>query len=451
MLFLPTSIYETRRRLLKQKESGKLSDEEFSRRLLEIDPHDHIALVQLGFAAEEASDFAAAESYYWRAIDGHPWDCRPYLGLSRILSRDPSQTALGSGLAELGIRKLLLDEDRLKSLDSREFAPDIAGLEQFKNLKPREQLFLMAQALAASRALEPAEVADRLRPYRLAHDVYESPALEPETVDAIARERERITPLLVGLLRGYAQNYVEDDHIVERTLALLGEIGHPSILSALTEFAEVDNDAVAGPAVWAIHQVIARDPQAALNVLVEIAPTMSIASRTAVAVSVLRRPDIDPAGAVLVRLAADLKRFPKEDRDEFLPFLLHVLLSGRGPQAVMRAREILSGNANLLSGMMREFCHDLIQRLESGQDLALPADPERPFTVYDICAGEIDWDEEDEEEDLDSAADNQDRLVAPPPPRRSQAPGRNDPCWCGSGKKYKKCHLDADQGVERRR
>lgn len=22
--------------------------------------------------------------------------------------------------------------------------------------------------------------------------------------------------------------------------------------------------------------------------------------------------------------------------------------------------------------------------------------------------------------------------------------GRNDLCWCGSGKKYKKCHLDED-------
>ncbi|HIB68563.1 MAG TPA: hypothetical protein EYO33_26615 [Phycisphaerales bacterium] len=22
--------------------------------------------------------------------------------------------------------------------------------------------------------------------------------------------------------------------------------------------------------------------------------------------------------------------------------------------------------------------------------------------------------------------------------------GRNDPCWCGSGKKYKKCHLGKD-------
>ena len=27
--------------------------------------------------------------------------------------------------------------------------------------------------------------------------------------------------------------------------------------------------------------------------------------------------------------------------------------------------------------------------------------------------------------------------------KRSATPGRNDPCWCGSGKKYKKCHLSA--------
>ncbi|MFH1219489.1 MAG: SEC-C metal-binding domain-containing protein [Candidatus Eisenbacteria bacterium] len=28
---------------------------------------------------------------------------------------------------------------------------------------------------------------------------------------------------------------------------------------------------------------------------------------------------------------------------------------------------------------------------------------------------------------------------------------RNDPCWCGSGKKYKRCHYDSDQkrGVSR--
>jgi len=24
-------------------------------------------------------------------------------------------------------------------------------------------------------------------------------------------------------------------------------------------------------------------------------------------------------------------------------------------------------------------------------------------------------------------------------------PGRNEPCWCGSGRKYKKCHLPGEE------
>jgi hypothetical protein len=28
--------------------------------------------------------------------------------------------------------------------------------------------------------------------------------------------------------------------------------------------------------------------------------------------------------------------------------------------------------------------------------------------------------------------------------------GRNDPCWCGSGKKYKHCHLAKDEEKKRR-
>lgn len=37
--------------------------------------------------------------------------------------------------------------------------------------------------------------------------------------------------------------------------------------------------------------------------------------------------------------------------------------------------------------------------------------------------------------------------VAPgdvPPPAKKR-PGRNEPCWCGSGRKYKHCHLRADE------
>ncbi|MGA1795089.1 MAG: SEC-C metal-binding domain-containing protein [bacterium] len=31
------------------------------------------------------------------------------------------------------------------------------------------------------------------------------------------------------------------------------------------------------------------------------------------------------------------------------------------------------------------------------------------------------------------------------PPHSAIHLGRNEPCWCGSGKKYKKCHYASDQ------
>lgn len=50
--------------------------------------------------------------------------------------------------------------------------------------------------------------------------------------------------------------------------------------------------------------------------------------------------------------------------------------------------------------------------------------------------------------------------LPPPPPAaplsrqwetvvNPKRPGRNDPCWCGSGKKYKKCHMHEDQEKDR--
>ncbi|MBW1744519.1 MAG: SEC-C domain-containing protein [Deltaproteobacteria bacterium] len=34
-------------------------------------------------------------------------------------------------------------------------------------------------------------------------------------------------------------------------------------------------------------------------------------------------------------------------------------------------------------------------------------------------------------------------------PEEAPKLGRNDPCWCGSGKKYKKCHLESDLRKQR--
>ena len=45
------------------------------------------------------------------------------------------------------------------------------------------------------------------------------------------------------------------------------------------------------------------------------------------------------------------------------------------------------------------------------------------------------------EPDRDEDVTEFERLVNPPAPAVATPKlGRNDPCWCGSGKKYKKCH-----------
>ena len=67
---------------------------------------------------------------------------------------------------------------------------------------------------------------------------------------------------------------------------------------------------------------------------------------------------------------------------------------------------------------------DLKKLRAEGAGLGPYVATEDPATIYDICG--------------------QDHNPIEPvvkPPR----PGRNDPCWCGSGKKYKKCHLEADE------
>ena len=45
------------------------------------------------------------------------------------------------------------------------------------------------------------------------------------------------------------------------------------------------------------------------------------------------------------------------------------------------------------------------------------------------------------EPDFESAEDVDEGM----PLRAAEKLGRNEPCWCGSGKKYKKCHLAADE------
>jgi hypothetical protein len=129
------------------------------------------------------------------------------------------------------------------------------------------------------------------------------------------------------------------------------------------------------------------------------------------------------------------------------------MIVARRREGLLLARRMLRRNAGLMDRDSRRECDEKIELFsENGGNLlqTLGEAKRAEWTVYEICAGEALWpeddiDEEEPGEDEDAELFDDELLEeAPVPVQRRPAPGRNEPCWCGSGKKYKKCHLDAD-------
>jgi hypothetical protein len=435
MLFLSDSIIESRSRLLRDLDRGKITSEQAYRQLLDVEPDDHVALLGMSRLRREAGDLAGAEGYLWRAAQAQPCTWPPYLELSELLSE---QEALSQGLAELALSKLLLDEEGLEALGPGPIPFGLDEIKGYKDLSKEEQIELVVEALRRRRDLEPAPVTARLRPFRLIHQLQVAEDLDAQLVDALVQEGESIVPLLVGVLRGWAQSFLPEDEegVVENTLALLGEIGHAGAIPHLLEYAGLDNVDLSGAAGWALGRIIELDREQAVRVFGEIAPGLGANERMLVLERLLRHPGLDASGELLARLSENLDRIPTPDFGAFLPTLVGAMIATRGRAGVELARAVMRRHSARLPRKSRRECDDLIEIGVSGPPPPLPAQ-HSPWTVYDICAGKAVWaDREEEEEDL---------ALPPEPVLRRPTPGRNDPCWCGSGKKYKKCHLDADE------
>jgi hypothetical protein len=436
MLLLSDSIIDSRSRLLRDLDRGKIAPEQACRRLFDLDPSDHIAMLGMSRLRREAADLAGAEDYLWRAVQAQPCAWPPYLELSELLSE---QEALCQGLAELALSKLLLDEEGIEALGSDPIALNWGVTKEHEDLSKQEQIELVIEALRRRRDLEPVPVTARLRPYRLIHQLQEAEDLDAQLVDTLVQEGESLVPLLVGVLRGWAQNFLHEDFvgIVENTLALLGEMGHASAVPHLLEFAVLEDVDLSGAAGWALDRIIEINREGAVRVIGEIASGLGANERMMVQERLLRCTVPDASGELLARLSENLDRIPTPDLGAYLPTLVGTMIATRGRAGVELARAVLRRHSARLPRKSRRECEDMIEALGDGvTPPPLPARPS-PWTVYDICAGEAVWEDEDEEEEEEDFA-------TPEPVQRKHTPGRNDPCWCGSGKKYKKCHLDSD-------
>ncbi len=71
-------------------------------------------------------------------------------------------------------------------------------------------------------------------------------------------------------------------------------------------------------------------------------------------------------------------------------------------------------------------------------DFYLPEEVEARHQEWENAEAEGEEEGDDDDEDDESVLTEADR-IAPPPLARKPGPARNDPCPCGSGRKYKKC------------
>jgi hypothetical protein len=460
VLFPSKTIDQVRRKLYAEIGRGAISEQQAYEQLLAADPHDDFALVHLGAHSLANGDALDAEKLFERALLAQPFAWEPYIAMAHLAFSD-GRKALGQGFLELGLRRMADNPEATEHLSDLPILEEIENLTEMSGASGEEKIQIAAEAFRLLREEEPSSVSNKLRLYRMLDDMWVNDEVSRDLVDAVLGEGSAIVPILIGVLRAWARATLSDDYagLVENSLALLGEIGQVSTLSNLLEFIGRDPVDLSGAATWAVGRILAECPEEAGQELTRLAPEMAITSRIAIGQILIHHAHLDPGFRLSEALCRNLSAVQKSEHNDLLP-LFFMSLAARGPRGAALARQALRGSSARLSRKVREECLGIIEVLSSASAGPPPPD-EHAYTVYEICAGEAVWDdvEDDSEYEADFESDEVDDgagkyedefdalAYSPEPVRKTSTPGRNDPCWCGSGKKYKKCHLNADAGA----
>ena len=399
MIFPPESIYEFRRELADKMASGELTDAEVFRQALAVDPHDPAASRFFALTAEKDGDTTLAAQLGHRFIEANPISHEGYLLLGRVLP-DP---ALAAAYTALGKQKLHFDPEAQANLEPGDVPVSVPS------------------------GTEPESVTRELEPHRLLHELFVAglDAIDPSLIDRVLARGADSASLLLGVLNAYGEDLLEDtdDGLVVRALALLGEIGDPAFLPALARFVPLEDDTIGGAARWAFLRIARQHPSETLETIRRLSIGAEALDLAALAQQLCLMPDAPGRSEVLLGLADNLTEFDNDERDLVIVSMLtsaHVMHGASSEPAT----SIETKYGSQLSREARKELKSLRAEIEEARQGI--AEAEEP-SVYDVCMDGFD-------------------VVDDEPYERAEPKlGRNEPCWCGSGKKYKKCHLDSDE------
>jgi hypothetical protein len=218
----------------------------------------------------------------------------------------------------------------------------------------------------------------------------------------------------------------DNDPALARALILLGEIGDPSVMSVIALYFaddEEDEDAVNEMADWAFQRVIARYPVEAITEIRRMAADANVAILADLGRHLSTAAGTPGRAEALLTFEdrLDDPDFDEVDRSTLVSTMIATALFMEGSGSEL-AKSFRTRHGNLLDADNEEMLR-YIEKEVQGQTHP----PDELPDVYEVFCPEM------IEEPIGP-------YVRPEPKI-----GRNNPCWCGSGKKYKKCHLAADE------
>ncbi|MCU1330701.1 MAG: motif domain protein [Bryobacterales bacterium] len=405
--------------------------------MVEADPDFGGGYVLLGNGHAAAGDLEKAASSFWEALARMPCDHTAYLVLSDILRRRDENDPLCQHLTALRLWKLAL---------SSEIPDHVAGYFSERMDDPHSDFTDPAIFEVLARALDEKStreaVPDRLLPYQLLNDLQRQAAerMDDTLLRDMLSHSGRMVPIWRAVLRKWTQSKpAPATEEAGLALALLGETAGIETLDELLEFGDAGNRTIFLHANWAIWRMGQRFPEEALARFVTAGAPERLALRCALAEHISLLPETPGIESSLIGLLDGFARLASDPEAYYLLATVMAALSTRGCNH--EAERVFAEFSGLLTKRDREW----IRGRSNEVWVSELVDEEIPeMTLQEICSYAVFMEDEPDEDDEEW---DDEEIVAPivAPVR----PGRNDACWCGSGKKHKKCHLDADEEADR--
>ena len=396
------------------------------------------AWLLLGVSAQDPAEVEAA---LWKGLSLQPCRERYYMALSEALSSRNQGDVVAKHLRTLAMWKIAFASTVPEYL-AKGFQ-EVLGAHAYE--PETYEALATAQENEFAKSPIPREVTEKLLPYRLLNELQrDAPdALEDATLERILTHAAECEPILRSALREWARaEEALDEDSLRLILAILGEISPPDAAEELLELANYGEKTTLLHANWALYRMLERFPlevRETMRAAIKEAPT---GLRCAIADQVhMAKPQ--PGDADLLASLVDGMEAGKSNHDAayLLATVVHALIA-RGEKG--RAKELAAMRSRLDAAGQ-----ELVESALRGPEGFIPMLEDEEVGVLsleEVCLDRLLMDDEEveDEEELDEEELEEEVDLAPP-----VRPGRNDPCWCGSGKKYKKCHLHADEEADR--